>query len=889
MRLTLIYPLLSKERSRVDENKQYWPPLGLAYIAAVLRENGHIVQILDRDYIMRRNNFDFDKTDKVTFEFINKFGSELVGFSATTPNVSDVRIFSQKLKKKKPALRTVIGGPHCIGEPVLTLEMCDGIDILARGEGEMAMLEIANGSDLDKIGGLTYRTMDGKIFSNPDRQLIESLDDLPYPARDLLDMDFYTRPSRFISRNLSLRTTHIFTARGCPYNCNYCAGPLMGRRKVRYHSPQRVVGEIEELIHKYSIEAVYFAEDMFLSNKKRAMDMCRLFVDRGIHKRIVWMAQLSTIVADEELLLAMKKSGCVHVEYGFESGSQRVLELMNKMTNIAKNIDTAYLTRKVGLRFQGNFIVGYPGEKEDDFNQTVGFIKKVKPNNVSLNLFMPLPGTEIYKKLKETNHALSNWDDFGNPEASYINYADMPVNRFEELYLRAKLKVVLPMNLAYFIKDNIFHPLRLLYVIFTQFKSVLSRMIKAFGDLYRLKRIKKDKKEANILFVAYHAASLPIMDSQGLPYMKGLADKGAKFSLLTYETSDSLAQSAACLKNYGFDNNWVYLTYHKKPRFLATLLDIVGGIVVTFSLLKKNKVNLVHARGVIPGIISFFPAKFLKIGFFFDSRGLLADKYVGGGLIRHNGLNYWLLRIGEGILLKGADYFTVETDNHAKIIAGSYKALVRKMMVIPSCVDLEKFNYSPDAKEADLNNKFDLVYLGKIGTWYLIDEMFSFFKRLSNRLPNARFVFITQDRKEDVYLYAERAGVQTDKVAVLKADRRDIPALLAKSHAGIYFINNYKRYNSSPIKYAEYLACGLPVVINSGIGDTQDITESARVGVVVGEKTDKEYSRAVDAFISLIREGEPLRARCRNTAAKYFSLRDGIERYWQIYRRLLSA
>lgn len=253
MKVSLIYPLLSKARSLADENKQYWPPLGLAYIGAVLRAAGHQVQILDRDMILRKSGFDFRKADQITLGLIEDFQAEAVGFSLTTPNVTDGISFSHLLKKAKPKIMTVFGGPHCAGEPAATLNMAKDVDCLVRGEGEMAMLDLASGVSFSQVGGLSYRNSDGTIAYNPDRPLIEPLDNLPLPARDLLDMDYYTRPSRFISRNLSLRATHIFTARGCPNNCYYCAGPLMGRRKVRFHSPQRVVSEIEELIVKYRI------------------------------------------------------------------------------------------------------------------------------------------------------------------------------------------------------------------------------------------------------------------------------------------------------------------------------------------------------------------------------------------------------------------------------------------------------------------------------------------------------------------------------------------------------------------------------------------------------------------------------------------------------------
>ncbi|MEK7309960.1 MAG: radical SAM protein, partial [Planctomycetota bacterium] len=474
----------------------------LAYIAAVLEKHGHQALIIDRDLLLKENGLDFRKTDKDTLDLIASFKPGFVGFSVTTPNVSDASYVATLVKKEFPGITTVIGGPHCIGEPILTLEKCPAIDILARGEGENTMLELANlpvpisigtqtdGCALSGVTGINYRDKKGKIVSNPDRQLIENLDTLPLPARHLLKMGSYLRPSRFTSRNLSLRTTHIFTARGCPYRCNYCSGPISFNGKVRYHSPARVTSEIEHLISEYSIEALYFAEDMFLANKKRAKEMLALFIAKGINKKVKWMAQLSTSIVDKEYLELMKAAGCVHVEYGFESGSQRILDLMNKKTTVAKNLMAAKMTQEVGLRFQGNIIAGYPGETEADFLKTIDFLKKTKPHNIGFNLFMPLPGSFIYNKLKEEGKKILDWDSIGDPETAQINYADMPKSKFEELYLTARLKVILPINLYYFIKDNIKNPFRMIYVGATQFKGVVVKTVRA---MLRLRKLKREK------------------------------------------------------------------------------------------------------------------------------------------------------------------------------------------------------------------------------------------------------------------------------------------------------------------------------------------------------------------------------------------------------------
>ncbi len=884
MKITLIYPLLSRERSRMDENKQFWPPLGLAYIAAVLREGGHAVQILDRDLILRKNGLDYDKTDGITLSLIRDFGTQITGFSATTPNVSDVDAFSGKVKKLDPGITTVIGGPHCAGEPVLTLEKCNDIDMLVRGEGETAMLDIANSLPLDSIGNLTYRKPDRSIASNPDRPLIESLDSLPFPARDLLDMDFYTRPSRFISRNLSLRATHIFTARGCPYNCHYCAGPLLGRRKVRYHSPGRVVSEIEELIGKYSVEAVYFAEDMFLSSKERAREMTTLFIEHNIHKKIVWMAQISPKVADSDLLSMMKDAGCVHVEYGFESGSQRILDLMNKKANVERNKEVALLTKKSGLRFQGNFIVGYPGETEEDFNKTMSFIKETRPNNIALNIFMPLPGTEIYKKLKEEGKLRSNWDDIGNPETPDINYADMPPSHFEKLYFNAKLKVILPLNLIQFLKDNARHPLRLIYVISTQFKGVVKKAFKAVVELRGIG--KKDKEGLNVLFITYQAASNPVMVSQGLAYMRDLSKKGARYSLLTFETKDTVKASQDRISELYIPLEWSHLAYHRSPRFLATVFDVVSGILAASLTVKRQKIKIIHARGFISALIAFLPAKAFGAKLLFDTRGLLADKYVCGGLLTKGSFTYKLIRWGEDLLVGKSDYFTVETHQHAEVIGNSQHGLTAKMEVIPCCVDTNRFDYRLYGPGPD--DRANLIYMGKIGTWYLPEEMFDFFNALSKEVPGSHFTILTESEASSLYPAAKKKFIDGSRMTVIKAEVAEVPGVLAGASAGIFFINPYKQYTFFPIKFGEYLACGLPVIVNAGIRDCDEIILDEKVGVVVNEFSPQGYKKAAGELKALLSEGAALKERCRAAAERHFSLGIGVDKYMGIYEKLFK-
>jgi len=488
MKISLIYPLLSKKRTVVDENKQFWPPLGLAYIAAVLEGAGHEVRIIDRDVILRKNSLNFDKADAVMLDEMMKFRPDFIGISATTANMGDVGHITKHIKARLPSALIILGGPHVTAIPEETLDEFLSVDMAVTGEGEWTMLDIVNGKSPQDIKGAAVRKS-GHVVVNIPRAQIDDLDSLPMPARHLLDMEFYLRPSRFTSRNLSLKTTSIFTARGCPYRCNFCAGPIVFSGKVRFHSTKRVVAEIDNLVNKYNVEALYFAEDMFLASKKRATELLEEFIKQPWSKHLKWFAQARVNVIDRGMLDLMKSAGCVGIEYGFESGSQKILDAMNKASAVDENVKAALLTRKAGMRFQANMIVGYPGETKEDFEATILFLRKTKPDNIGFNMFMPLPGTQVYKRLKGSGQPMSPWDEIGDPEMSRVSYAAMSKEDFERLYLLARFKVILPMNLKNFIIANLNNPLRLAFLLATQFWGTIVKTANAFIRLRQLNSI----------------------------------------------------------------------------------------------------------------------------------------------------------------------------------------------------------------------------------------------------------------------------------------------------------------------------------------------------------------------------------------------------------------
>ena len=273
MNICLIYP--------TSENPKWgngiWPPLGIAYIGAALEERGHIVHLVDEEIIFHKHKDNIQKTIEEETRLLKEIKPDIVGITATTALIKPAYRTSRLVKKLFPNIRIVLGGNHASIFPEEILTECESIDITVRGEGEHIMCELTERLPLSSVKGISYRD-NGRIVSSSDRDPIEDLDLLPFPARHLLDMKYYTQRASNIIRGYQLKATSIMTTRGCPFKCTFCAGSKVFGKKVRYLSPERVISELERLVTDYKVEGVYFTDDMFLSNEKRAYKILELMV-----------------------------------------------------------------------------------------------------------------------------------------------------------------------------------------------------------------------------------------------------------------------------------------------------------------------------------------------------------------------------------------------------------------------------------------------------------------------------------------------------------------------------------------------------------------------------------------------------------------------------------
>ncbi len=399
-----------------------------------------------------------------------------------------------------------------------------------------------------------------------------------------------------------------------------------------------------------------------------------------------------------------------------------------------------------------------------------------------------------------------------------------------------------------------------------------------------------------VLFITYNGATEPLIRSQGIPYLKGLSKRGVGCAIMSFEKSRPDAASGRLedeLKASGII--WKKLRYHKSPSLPATVFDILTGIAAGVKLAISHKADIIHARATVPAVMAYAIASITRKKFVYDERGLMAEEYADGGIWKRDGLVYRAVRRIEKYLLLKADAVVVLTENIRKFLVdgdylgGGVKGL--NIHVIPCCVDLEKFK-SPDAEKQALRDRiapgfggrFMFIYTGSIGTWYMPAEMLDFIAAAKEEIPGACMMFVTHIDREAVIRERDKKGLTASDVIVTGAEYDRMPEYLCAADAGMFFIKPVlSKRSSCPIKFAEYLSCGLPVVINSGIGDTARTVEENSAGAVVKGFSRLEYKEAARRIASIAAEGPEASKRCRNAAESGFSLGSGVEKYMDVY------
>lgn len=385
MRIVLILP-----EWRIENP---YPPLGLAYIGAVLEKNGYIVKIFD--LTLEHNIHIKDKTDEII-----GFSPDIIGISVATHNYSNAIKTASYLKTMTGA-SIVFGGPHptIIPEDVLKNEF---IDFVIIGEGEETFLKICQNfynKEFNGIDGLCYKDIgkngeDRKIIIQPKNTFIKDLDSIPFPARHLLQLDKYSLIDDYGSKMAT-----IMSSRGCPYGCTYCYKGIFGRT-YRQRSPENIVEEIKYCINRFGYRSFYFIDDLFTLNVENVEGLTSAIKKEGLNIRWQCLARVNN--AKLSVFKHMKESGCYKVHFGIESGDQNILNKVKKGITLDQTRNAIRICKEAGIRTKGYFMIGMPGDTIETMQNTLNFAIELEMDDIMFSVTTPFPGTELWNTIDKS-------------------------------------------------------------------------------------------------------------------------------------------------------------------------------------------------------------------------------------------------------------------------------------------------------------------------------------------------------------------------------------------------------------------------------------------------------------------------------------------------------
>jgi len=414
------------------------PWLGMAYVAAAARAAGNDVKVLDYEAL--------GANWETLTRGIEEFKPQIVAMALFINNVDRCLRVAGIAKQIDPRTRVVMGGPQATIFPEQTIMNAD-VDIIVISEAEISFCGVAAVIDSDEklaeVKGIWFKDSSGELVKTPRQPLIDDLDSIPVPALDLYPMDSYY-PAVHIWGN---KVANYVTSRGCPYECTFCEAKMTFGRTFRYHSPDRIIADLNTLNEVYGFDSFQFYDDIFTTNRKRTIELCeKLLLNDRKYK---WMCWTRTDRLDPELCEMMKRAGCYLIVFGCESGDQRLLDRIKKSLTVETNFTGIQIANAAGIRTMSSFMLGLPTSTDESTKKTIDFAVQSKLDYAIFPIFEPYPGTEIWQDSVENgyfidtgeheNHLLQNFDKIWVPEGRTREGLEAHARwAFKRFYMRPK-------------------------------------------------------------------------------------------------------------------------------------------------------------------------------------------------------------------------------------------------------------------------------------------------------------------------------------------------------------------------------------------------------------------------------------------------------------------
>ena len=416
------YPFTREGRCMQKEGvwTTVWPPISLCTIGGVLREAGFEVRIND----CPSEGIDAEGLQQI----LREYQPDLLIMNSSTPSINYDVTIPELAKSVLHDIKVAAFGIHAGTLADDVFNMSPGLDYIIRGEPEYTALGLAEdilaGEQSESVLGVSSR-VNGKIDHRENRPFYPKLDELPFPAWDLVDLKNYTLP--FSGR----RFTMVMSSRGCPYDCTFCVAQSYYGKKIRKRSPARIVDEVEWTMKEFDIHDFFFWSESFTILKKNIHDLCDEIFRRNL--KIRWVCNSRVDNVDLELLKKMRKAGCWMVSYGVESGDQGILDRSKKRITIEQVESAVRFARQAGLQIAGHFVLGLPGETEDTLRKTAEFSRKLDLDYAQYYCASPWPGSRFYEEALNAGWLNSdNWDMFEQSNC-ILDYPDLPGERIMKI------------------------------------------------------------------------------------------------------------------------------------------------------------------------------------------------------------------------------------------------------------------------------------------------------------------------------------------------------------------------------------------------------------------------------------------------------------------------
>jgi anaerobic magnesium-protoporphyrin IX monomethyl ester cyclase len=377
------------------------PPLGLMYVAAALEKAGHQVQMLD-NYLMQQS------TEEVQ-QLVLKLQPEIVGITCGSATYKKCVETSKAIKQVAPNCKIVVGGWHASYMPESLLETPE-INYAVMGEGEQAITELAafivkgDHAGASKVAGVVSKDAKGIIKNQP--KFLTNMDQIPFPARHLLPLEKYDRTIEF----LKAKPADVMSiSRGCTFSCGFCETKKLWGNINRQFSPQRVMDEVNDLVTRYGTKGIYFINDNFTMRKKETAEFCDLMIKSKLD--LEWVCDTRVDLVNQEILNKMASAGCKTIWFGVESGSQRVLDHINRHITLEQTENAFKMCRKAGIQVACSFMLGMPSETKEDLMASYRFADKLDADWCQFNVFIAYPDSPLWREMLETGK-YTQLDDF---------------------------------------------------------------------------------------------------------------------------------------------------------------------------------------------------------------------------------------------------------------------------------------------------------------------------------------------------------------------------------------------------------------------------------------------------------------------------------------------